>query len=229
MAALRDNNDCDFVPIAPSRTERLTNRICLPLRQVLVDSPGSGFRVMDVSRDGVVAVAKGSPQDDIQTFHLGTGVMSGFLATPAREYMASFSPDGRWLAYTSNESGGDEVYVRPFPRTEGVARLVSIGGGSGPVWAPNGSTLYYRGASGDMMAVPVTLEPMFTSGRPRTLFRFAGIYRMSGTATAYDIHPDGKRFIMVSERKDAAASPRNQVNIVLNWFEELRRLAPTIR
>ena len=106
--------------------------------QVLVDSPGSAFRVMDVSRDGVVAVAKGSPQDDIQTFHLGTGVMSEFLATPAREYMASFSPDGRWLAYTSNESGRDEVYVRPFPRTEGVARLVSIGGGSGPVWAPNG-------------------------------------------------------------------------------------------
>jgi serine/threonine-protein kinase len=192
----------------------------------LVDSPGSTFRVMDVSRDGVVAVAKGSPLDDIQTFHLGTGVMSEFLATSAREYMASFSPDGKWLAYTSNESGRDEVYIRPFPRTEGVARLVSIGGGSGPVWAPNGSTLYYRGADGNMMAVPVTLEPTFTSGRPRTLFRYAGVYRMSGTATAYDIHPDGKRFIMVSERKDAAATPRQQINIVLNWFEELKRLAP---
>jgi len=194
--------------------------------QVLVDSPGAAFRVMDVSRDGVVAVAKGSPQDDIQTFHLGTGVMSEFLATPAREYMASFSPDGRWLAYTSNESGRDEVYVRPFPRTQTVARLVSIDGGSGPVWAPNESTLYYRGADGNMKAVPVTLEPTFTSGRPRTLFRFVGVYRMSGTATAYDIHPDGKRFIMVSERKDAAAAPRQQINVVLNWFEELKRLAP---
>jgi hypothetical protein len=61
------------------------------------------------------------------------------------------------------------------------------------------------------------------------LFRFGGVYRMSGTATAYDIHPDGKRFIMVSERKDADAIPRQQVNIVLNWFEELRRLAPTTR
>jgi serine/threonine-protein kinase len=176
-----------------------------------------------------VAVAKGSPQDDIQTFHLGTGVMSEFLATPAREYMASFSPDGRWLAYTSNESGRDEVYVRPFPRTQTVARLVSIDGGSGPVWAPNGSTLYYRGASGDMMAVPVTLEPTFTSGRPRTLFRFAGIYRMSGTATAYDIFPDGKRFIMVSEPEEATATRRQQINVVLNWFEELRRLAPAAR
>ena len=196
--------------------------------QVLVDSPGSTFRVMDFSRDGVVAVAKGSPQDDIQTFHLGTGVMSEFLATPAREYMASFSPDGRWLAYTSNESGRDEVYVRPFPRTEGVARLVSIGGGSGPVWAPNGSALYHRGASGDMMAVPVALEPTFTSGgRPRKLFRFAGVYRMSGTATAYDIHPDGKRFVMVSESEGAISARRQQINVVLNWTEELKRLVPT--
>jgi len=186
-------------------------------------------RVMDTSRSGIVAFATGSPQDDIQTLHLETGKVSEFLATPAREHMASFSPDGRWLAYTSNDSGRDEVYVRPFPRTEGAARLVSIGGGSGPVWAPNGSTLYYRGASGDMMSVPVTLNPTFTSGRPRTLFRFTGVYRMSGTATAYDIHPDGKRFIMVSEHKGAAATPRQQVNIVLNWFEELRRLAPMTR
>jgi serine/threonine-protein kinase len=198
--------------------------------QLLVDyEQAGGARVMDVSRGGVVAFATGLPQDDIQTLRVETGTVSEFLATPAREYMASFSPDGRWLAYTSNESGRDEVYVRPFPRTEGVARLVSIGGGSGPVWAPKGSALYYRGASGDMMAVPVTLEPTFTSGRPRTLFRFAGVYRMSGTATAYDIHPDGTRFIMVSERKDAAPTPRQQVNIVLNWFEELRRLAPATR
>jgi serine/threonine-protein kinase len=195
--------------------------------QNLIGSPGATVRVMDVSRDGAVALAKGSPQDDIHTLHLETGAVSEFLTTPAREYMASFSPDGRWLAYTSNASGRDEVYVRPFPRTEGIARLASIGGGSGPVWAPNGSTLYYRGASGEIMAVPVTLNPTFTSGRPRPLFRFGGVYRMSGTATAYDIHPDGKRFIMVSERDEATTQPRQQVNIVLNWTEELKRLAPT--
>jgi hypothetical protein len=106
---------------------------------------------------------------------------------------------------------------------------VSIDGGSGPVCAPDESTPYYRSADGNMMAVPVTSEPTFISGRPRTLFRFAGVYRMSCTATAYDIHPDSKRFIMVSERKDAAATPRQQVNIVLNWFEELRWLAPATR
>jgi Tol biopolymer transport system component len=70
--------------------------------------------------------------------------VSEFLAAPTREYIG-FSPDGRWLAYTSNESGHDEVYVRPFPRIEGVARLVSVGGGSAEQ-----SALYYRGASGEM-------------------------------------------------------------------------------
>jgi hypothetical protein len=196
--------------------------------QLLVGQAVVG-RIMDVSREGIVAIATGMPQDDIQILRVETGTVSEFLATPAREYMGSFSPNNRWLAYTSNESGRDEVYVRPFPRTEGVARLVSTGGGSGPVWAPNGSTLYYRGADGNMMAVPVTLDPTFTSGRPRTLFRFAGIYRMSGTATAYDIFPDGKRFIMVSEPQEATATRRQQINVVLNWFEELRRLAPAAR
>ena len=77
-----------------------------------------------------------------------------------------------------------------------------------------------------MMSVPVTLSPTFTSGRPQTLFRFTGVYRMSGTATAYDIHPDGKRFIMVSEPEEATATRRQQINVVLNWSEELKRLAP---
>ena len=117
------------------------------------------------------------------------------------------------------------MYVRPFPRTEGVARLVSIDGDSGPVWAPNGTTLYYRGASGYIMSVRVTLGDRFTAGRPDALFRFAGIYRMSNTATAYDIHPDGKRFIMVSEPEDAQTSQSpQQVDVVLNWFEELKRV-----
>jgi serine/threonine protein kinase len=192
--------------------------------QLLLKLPGG--RVMDVSRDGIVAFAVGSPQDDIQTLRLDNGVTSDFVATPAREHMANFSPDGRWLAYTSNESGQDEVYVRPFPRTDGEARLVSIGGGSGPVWAPDGSSLYYRGASGDLMAVPTTLDPTFTPDRPQPLFRFAATYRMSATATAYDIHPDGKRFIMVSEPENPGSVPSRQIHVVLNWTEEMKRLVP---
>ena len=179
----------------------------------------------DVSPDGTVALYSVNPQD-IHTFRLEDKSPSEFLATPALEHMPMFSPDGKWLAYTSNESGKNEVWVRRYPRTPGVARLVSPDGGAGPVWSPDGSTLYYRGASGELMAVPTTLDPTFNAGRPRPLFRYAGIFRMSGTAAAYDIHPDGKRFIMVSEPDEPIAQGPDQIHIVLNWFDELKRLAP---
>jgi serine/threonine-protein kinase len=179
----------------------------------------------DVSPDGTVALYSVNPQD-IHTFRLEDKSPSEFLATPALEHMPMFSPDGKWLAYTSNESGKNQVWVRRYPRTPGVARLVSPDGGAGPVWSPDGSTLYYRGASGELMAVPTTLDPTFNAGRPRPLFRYAGIFRMSGTAAAYDIHPDGKRFIMVSEPDEPIAQGPDQIHIVLNWFDELKRLAP---
>jgi Tol biopolymer transport system component len=194
--------------------------------QALLKAPEGLVALMDVSRRGMVAYSSGSPAG-IRTLDLASGAIESFPVTSARESMARFSPDGEWLAYTSREFGRDAVYVRAFPRTDGIARLVSTDGGSGPVWAPNGKTLYYRGTSGDIMAVPVTLGASFAAGRPARLFRFAGIYRMSGTATAYDIHPDGQRFIMVSETDDQAeVSPPQQVQVVLNFQEELKQRVP---
>jgi serine/threonine-protein kinase len=187
----------------------------------------AGGRAEDASPNGVVAFNSdpATGLQSIRTLRLDDGSVSDFLVTPPRTYMSRFSPDGRWLAYTSNESGQDEVYVRPYPRTAGVGRLVSVGGGSGPVWSPNGSELYYRGSGGDLIAVPTTLSPTFTAGRPERLFRFEGRFRMSGTATAYDIHPDGDRFIMVSVPEVAPERAR-QVNVVQNWFAELRERMP---
>ena len=178
-----------------------------------------------ISRDGVLAFNTIAAQD-IGTVRIDGGSVSEFLATPAMEHMPAFSPDGKWLAYTSNESGRDEVWVRPFPRTEGAARLVSVSGGLEPVWARDGSTLYYRGASGELMAVPTTLTPTFTAARPRPLFQYAGVFRISGTAAAYDIHPDGERFIMVTEA-EGPTRERAQINVVLNWFDELRQAVPS--
>ncbi len=193
---------------------------------LLLEWPAASIRPDDVSRTGEIVFSAGTPQN-IGVLSPKSGTVTHFASSPAREHMASFSPDGKWLAYTSNESGTDEVYVRPFPGSADIARLVSLGGGSGPRWAPDGSRLFYRGASGDLMAVATTLEPRFTTGRPVALFRYAGVYRMSGTATAYDLHPDGKRFIMVSEAEGAGdAGMRQQVNVVLNWHEELERVAP---
>jgi Tol biopolymer transport system component len=74
------------------------------------------------------------------------------LATPAQEHHAMFSPDGKWLAYASNALGAQEIYIRPYPITQGTERRVSEGGGAGPVWAPDGSELYYRAAK-SIMAV----------------------------------------------------------------------------
>ena len=135
-----------------------------------------------------------------------------------------FSPDGNWIAYASNASGAQEVYIRPYPIVQGTERRVSEGGGAGPVWAPDGSELYYRGA-GSIMVAATALGPGFVPGRPRRLFA-AERFRFSGNTSAFDIHPDGKRFAMVTLGDPSPAAP-DQINVVLNWFDELRRLVPT--
>jgi serine/threonine-protein kinase len=184
----------------------------------------------DVSREGVLVFAEGpqTGERSIRTLRIDqkSASASEFLDTTAWEHMAVFSPDGRWIAYASNESGQMEVYVRPYPRAPGVGRRVSVRGGNGPVWAPDGTALYFRGADGNLMTVPTTTTPEFTPGQARPIFRFDRIFRMSGNAAAYDVTPDGKSFIMVSEPTNLVL-PRRQVNVVENWFTELQQRVPT--
>jgi eukaryotic-like serine/threonine-protein kinase len=148
-----------------------------------------------------------------------------FLVTRATEGAARFSPDGRWIAYVSDESGKPEVYVQPFPASGGKWQ-VSTDGGTEPVWNRNGRELFYR--SGDrMMAVDVVTEPTFSSGRPRMLFE--GKYVGSPfplTGFAYDVSSDGQRFLMIEETGGTTPS---QINVVLNWAEELKRRVPVKR
>jgi serine/threonine-protein kinase len=182
-------------------------------------------RADDVSPDGVLAFTTldlGSSVT-IRTLRLGSDSASDYLTTRSRAVMAKFSPDGNWLAYTSSESGQQEIYVKPFPRAPGVAQLVSADGGTAPVWAPDGSELYYQGATGFIMAVSTTLTPTFSAGTPEPLFRYADRFVMSGTGTAYDVQPDGTRFIMVQEPETLPARS-SQVHVVRNWFEELSRV-----
>ena len=145
-----------------------------------------------------------------------------FLTTPATEGAAKFSPDGRWIAYVSDESGKPEVYVQPFPTSAGKWQ-VSTDGGTEPAWNRNGHELFYR--SGDrMMAVDVTTQPSFSSGRPRMLFQ--GKYVRSDfplTGTAYDVTADGQRFLMVEE---TGGTTPTQINVVVHWDEELKRRVP---
>ena len=179
----------------------------------------------DASRDGILVFSLGGQTGEraIWTLPLDAGSATEFLATPAMEHHAMFSPDGNWLAYASNASGQHDIYVRPYPMVEGTERRVSEGGGAGPVWSPDGSELYYRGP-GAIMVASTPLGPGFVPGRPRPLFPREG-FRFSGNASAFDIHPDGGQFIMVTVGDPPPPFP-NQINVVLNWFEELKARVP---
>ena len=144
------------------------------------------------------------------------------LVTPFNELAARFSPDGRYMAYLSDRSGRQEVYVQPFPGP-GDTVQVSTGGGTEPVWARSGRELFFRQGE-KMMAVDVTLVPAFSASRPRLLFE--GRYEVSLLVSGmrfYDVSPDGQRFLMV--KSDTPTAPR-QLHLVVNWFEELKRLLP---
>jgi eukaryotic-like serine/threonine-protein kinase len=129
-----------------------------------------------------------------------------------------FSPDGRWIVYSSEVSGRPEIYVRPF-QSPGGKTQVSTGGGTEPVWSRDGKELFYL--NGDKtMAVDVTTQPSFSAGTPHALF--AGHYLPSpNNVSGYDVAPDGKHFLKVQATRSEQVS---QINVVINWFEELKRL-----
>jgi eukaryotic-like serine/threonine-protein kinase len=148
-----------------------------------------------------------------------------FLQTRAVEDAPQFSPDGRWLAYASEESGRREIYVQPYPGP-GRKWQISTDGGTEPIWNRNGRELFYR--NGDkMMAVEINGQASFAAGKPRQLFE--GHYLLNDigyAASNYDVSPDGQRFLMLKPIGQEQAAP-TQINVVLNWTEELKRLVPT--
>jgi len=138
------------------------------------------------------------------------------------ERSAAISPSGRFIAYESNESGRQEVYVRPFPNVDDGKWQISRDGGTEPIWAPRGQELFYRNGEA-MMVVGIKTEPTFTAGSPVVLF--TGRYSRGGGFVNYDISPDGQRFLMI-KAADEEEGQQGQINVVLNWFEELKRLVP---
>ncbi len=139
------------------------------------------------------------------------------------------SRDGRWIAYSSNETTKDEVYVRPFPDVNSGKWQVSTSGGGAPLWSPDGRMLFYLSDDNSVMAVAVETKPTLSFGAPRILFRSTNLGRGMYNGTPWDIHPDGKRFLMIKPPGAATSTDRGprQINIVLNWFEELKQRVPT--
>jgi serine/threonine-protein kinase len=167
----------------------------------------------------------GAPSDIFLLTLAGGAKPQPLIQTPFTETRPSLSPDGRWIAYHSNESGRNEVYVQPFPDVRQGRWQISADSGDSPVWSSNGRQLFYRrgGAiGGTLMAVTVEAGQAFRPGTPTTLFE--GTYSAT-SGRAWDLAPDGRRFLMVKD-ETAQTSLAGSVVIVQNWFEELKRLAP---
>jgi serine/threonine-protein kinase len=141
------------------------------------------------------------------------------------ESQPRISPDGRWMAYTSNESGRDEIYVRPFPDVNAGGRWqISTNGGDSPLWSRGGREIFYRDGNA-VIAVSVKTSPTFILEDSRTLFQdtyVASVNFPGGEFSTWDIY--GEKFLMMKE-SSAGGLPR-KVNIVLNWLEELKQRVP---
>jgi len=147
-----------------------------------------------------------------------------FLGTPFNEVFPAFSPDGRWLAYTSNESGTREVYVRPFPGPGGRWQ-VSTDGGVFPRWSHDGRELLFETLDSHVMAVSYTAKgDSFAAGKPRvwTESRLRNI----GAYYNYDLAPDGKRLTAIVADDANGEKPPTHLTFLLNFTDELRRRVP---
>ncbi len=162
--------------------------------------------------------------DDIAIVPLdGSGQITTLLDSTAFEAMPEISPDGEWLAYVSNESGDDEVYVQPYPDVGAGRWQISTDGGTEPLWARNGEELFFR-RDGAVIAVRIQTDPAFSVGNPEVIVEGPYLQGILG-GRSYDISLDGEQFLMLATITDASAAP--QIVIVQNWVEELKRLVPT--
>jgi hypothetical protein len=141
------------------------------------------------------------------------------VATRFSEISPALSPNGRWLAYVSNQTGKDEIYVVPFPNTGTAKRAISEGGGTEPAWSHRGSELFYRDASGNLVAVEVNTTPTFSLGRATVLFPAARFTSLR-LEPQYAVAPDDRRFLMI---RPLETSTPDKLIVVENWFEELTK------
>ena len=180
----------------------------------------------------LVTEAAGMTDTDIHRLPLaGARGSEPLIATDFVEVLPAVSPDGRWIAYQSNESGRWAVYVRPYPNVDDGKWQVSEGVGFSPVWSPVGRELFFQAGGPDgraMMAVEYAGEPTFTPSRPQRLFALPNRVDAGGILRQWDVSPDGRRFLMVQD-EEGSADPRerlSQLVYVGNWFSELTERVP---
>jgi serine/threonine-protein kinase len=209
--------------------------------ELLASKPDSGIAPWSFSRDGKILAFL---EFSLSPLGFDIGMMSmednremkGLLKEEHWELEPQISPDGRYMAYQSDESGEGQIYVRSFPDVTKGRWQISNNGGNSPLWSPDGRELFYRNGD-ETMAVAVETEPTFKRGNPKILFR--GTYPSTSflkvALTSWDIHPDGKRFLMIkppattateSTEEEPAPATQPKITVVLNWFEELKERVP---
>jgi serine/threonine-protein kinase len=201
---------------------------------------GSGMAERLTTSPNIQGLGSFSPDGQALVFHEGNATTQGDLMmlrldpTPRVEPLlqtplffegaGEVSPDGRYIAYHSNESGRNEVYVRPFPIVEGGGRwTISNAGGSRPAWSRDAKELFYLDGTTAMMAVRIQTAPAFSAETPTKLFD--GPWYVVSTTRPYDVSRDGKRFLMIRNADGSSSGPAT-IAVVVNWFEELKRLVP---
>jgi serine/threonine protein kinase len=198
---------------------------------------GSAAAVRDVREKRGAIEPVWSPDAKWLVFETGTGSQGAgdilgirpgidsapvpLVATEFTEVSPAVSPDGRWLAYASNETGQFEIYVVPFPNTKTGKWSVSSAGGTEPLWSHRGSELFYRDGAGNLVAVAVTTSPTFSVSRSASLFS-ATPYRAYTVGLEYAVSPDDRRFLMI---RPVATDLPDKLTVVDNWFQELKAKA----
>ena len=194
------------------------------------DQVGAAYFLSD-GEDRLVFQSPGNLQDISMISLEGDSEPEPLLEGAFRERNAALSPDGKWMAYQSDESGQYEIYVRPFPEVEGSRSPISNAGGFSPVWSADGEELFYiePGPPARLMSAAVELDPAFALTGREAVIDWPYRTTNGGTGRAYDVAPDSERFIAIrngtGETDDVDAEPPG-LTVVLNWFEELRERVP---
>jgi serine/threonine-protein kinase len=179
--------------------------------------------------DGKLLITERAPDNglsDVMAYSFDTRRIEPVINTESDQGAGAVSPDGRWISYESIESGQIEVYVRPYPKTDGGKWKVSRNGGRQAAWSRDARELFYRDYGGALIAVPVPPGPRFLPGEQRTILPAQTTYAGSGaaiTSRTYDVSPDGSRFLMIRIGND---NRQSSLIVVQNWHEELKRLVP---
>jgi serine/threonine-protein kinase len=156
----------------------------------------------------------------------GTRSVTPLVHSGFAERNGVVSPDGRWLAYEADDSGRFEIFVRPFPNVNSARWQLSNDGGTRPLWSPRGHELFYVAATGAIMRVGLTPGASWTPTTPEVLVKPGYVTQMGNPGRTYDISRDGLRLLLIKDGMVGTASASTSIIVVLNWVEELKRLAP---